>query len=876
MKTLNYKTLQLFQRYIKEVTLVLLLLISFSAEAGNSWSSKKNFGGGDRRNAIGFMIGNKAYIGTGLADGNPTMGIGATKDFWAWDPNTNSWTQKADFGGGERAYAVGFSIGNKGYVGTGENDNGNQNDFWEYDTSSNKWTQKTKYPGSTVEHAVGFSIGNKGYVGTGKLSTGYSTSSQKKDFYEYDPSSDSWSQKADFGGTVRSDAVGFCIGNKGYIGTGISGSNLVKDFWQYDTSSDTWKQKTDFPGLSRYDAVGFSIGSKGYLGIGTHGAAYDLSDFYEYDPNADTWTKKTSYGNSEYGAVAFSNCTNGFIGTGTNYYLGNSGYSDFMEYTPSVTPEAIISASKTELCPGGSVNFADSSTNSPVSWKWTFQGGSPASSTSQNPSNIVYKNPGTYTVTLVSSNQICSSTATQIITVDSLPTISISPTSPKVCAGSSVSISVTGASKYSWSPGTGLSSTKDSIVTANPSSSTNYTVTGTSSVGCVNTANISITVNPKPTVTVNPSSKTICSGDVVPLSANGASTYSWSPSTGLSSTKGASVNATPSNTITYTVSGTDANGCTNTASVPITVNALPNADAGHDVTICGGSTNLLATGGTSYSWSPATGLSCTNCPNPVASPSATTKYTVTVTGANGCSKNAFVTVNITTKITANAGSDSTICNGKSTMLNASGGTGYSWHPVTGLNNPNIANPVASPVTTTTYTVKVTSGTCTPDSDNVTITVNPLPPIPTITANGTTLKSSASSGNQWYMDGNIIAGATSQFYTITQNGFYSVCVTNPNGCSSCSQDTSSTAINESLLDRNIDVFPNPTSGKFSLNTSIYQQKTEMVIFNILSKMVYTGTLYGPRIEIDLSSQPKGAYFLELRNESGIYTKKVVIE
>jgi len=100
---------------------------------------------------------------------------------------------------------------------------------------TNTWTQKTDFGGGIRYRAVGFSIGSKGYVGTGN-----GISSYYKDFWEYNPVLNTWTQKADFGGTGRTGAVGFSIGSKGYIGTGvigqdINGVNLYDtDFWEYD------------------------------------------------------------------------------------------------------------------------------------------------------------------------------------------------------------------------------------------------------------------------------------------------------------------------------------------------------------------------------------------------------------------------------------------------------------------------------------------------------------------------------------------------------------------------------------------------------------------------------------------------------------------
>ena len=159
---------------MKKQPLLLAILLApglTSSWAQDAWTQKADFGGGATYGAVGFSIGSKGYIGTGIV-GN---------DFWEYDPATNGWTQKADFGGGYRAYAVGFSIGTKGYIGTGALDYP-FNDFWEYDPAANAWTQKADMGGAGRAYAVGFSIGTKGYIGTG-----YDYSFYYKDFWEYTP-----------------------------------------------------------------------------------------------------------------------------------------------------------------------------------------------------------------------------------------------------------------------------------------------------------------------------------------------------------------------------------------------------------------------------------------------------------------------------------------------------------------------------------------------------------------------------------------------------------------------------------------------------------------------------------------------------------------
>ncbi|MBX9853122.1 MAG: hypothetical protein K2X86_15370, partial [Cytophagaceae bacterium] len=356
-----------------------------------------------------------------------------------------------------------------------------------------------------------------------------------------------------------------------------------------------------------------------------------------------------------------------------------------------------------------------------------------------------------------------------------------------ICAGSSTNLSASGGVTYSWAPAAGLSNPNIANPVATPAATTTYTVTVTDGAGCSNTDNVTITVNPLPLANAGPDAS-VCAGSSTNLSASGGVTYSWAPAAGLSDPNIANPVATPAATTTYTVTVTDANGCVNTDNVIITVNPLPVADAGPDVTICvGSSTNLSASGGITYSWSPAAGLSNPNISNPVASPIVTTTYTVAVIDGNGCvdTDDVIVTAN---EPTADAGSDVTICEGTGTILNGSGGTTYSWAPGGSLSNPNISNPVASPVTTTTYTLTVTDLMgCTGDAQ-VTIFVNPAP-----IANagpdaamcfGASINLSASGGGTYswapagsLSDPNIANPVATPVATTT----YTVTVTDGNGC-----------------------------------------------------------------------------------------------
>lgn len=312
---------------IQLVVACLLVQIVF---AQGTWTQKADFGGGARTAAVSFSIGNKGYLGTGLNNSHHSM-----NDFWEYNPAANTWTQKADFGGGERANAVGFNIGDKGYLGTGGFD---AKDFWEYDPSANTWTRKADFGGSGRIEAAGFSIGSKGYLGTGYVND---SNIGERDFWEYDPASDTWTEKADVGGNWRFEAVGFSIGNKGYLGTGISNGGEAKDFWEYDPPSNTWIQKADFGGVARSNAVGFNIGSKGYIGCGlrNYNPTTYYKDFWEYDPATNTWIQKADFaGTARTDAVGFSIGGKGYIGTGSEH-ISTDYYKDFWEYTlVAITP----------------------------------------------------------------------------------------------------------------------------------------------------------------------------------------------------------------------------------------------------------------------------------------------------------------------------------------------------------------------------------------------------------------------------------------------------------------------------------------------------------------------------------------------------------
>ncbi len=306
----------------------------------NEWIQKINFAGTARRNAVAFSIGSKGYLGTGN-DG------AYRKDFWEYDPTNDSWTQKADFGGVARAEACGFSIDNRGYIGTGYNGT-YFNDFWEYNPVTNSWTQKANLTASGRRRAVGISIGSKGYIGTGENGT------DKSDFWEYNPATNLWTQKASYLGGTVADAVGFSIGSKGYIGSGEALIfNEREEFYAYDPALNSWSSIADIPD-PRENAVGFSVGDKGYVAMGADPFG-TKDDVYEYDPVSNSWTLKASLPSISDGrvdAVAFAIDGKGYIATGSRNSVSKN---DVFMYNPE--PSILTNTiSPLSFCSGGPVS----------------------------------------------------------------------------------------------------------------------------------------------------------------------------------------------------------------------------------------------------------------------------------------------------------------------------------------------------------------------------------------------------------------------------------------------------------------------------------------------------------------------------------------
>src|SRR6056300_1652075 len=605
-------------------------------------------------------------------------------------------------------------------------------------------------------------------------------------------------------------------------------------------------------------------------------------------PRPFTWSKDgTNYQSDS----SFKNLTSGSY---TFYAKSNSGKISTINVTLT-NPNALSISGGNSVCVGSDITLTGSGTSATTN-AWVSATTSVATITSAGVLTGV--SSGTSVITYTDNNGC---TVTETVTVNALPTVAVSPTSASITSGNSQSLTASGATSYSWSSSTGLSATTGGTVTASPSTTTTYTVTGTDANGCVNTASSTITVGSSLTAGAIAGNTTICSGgDPAAFTSSssasggtGSYTYEWESSTNSGSTWSAisssnsttydvpsgltqttqyrrkvsdgsntaysntltvTVNANPTITssvtsvcdgsdITLTGSGTaattnawvsattsvatitsagvltgvssgtsvitytDNNGCTVTETV--TVNALPTvavSPTSASIT-SGNSQSLTASGATSYSWSPSTGLSATTGGTVTASPTTTTTYTVTGTDANGCVNTASSTITVGSSLTAGAiAGNTTICSGGdpaafTSSSSASGGTGsytYEWESSTNSGSTWSAISSSNSTTydvpsgltqTTQYRRKVSDGSNTAYSNTLTVTVNANPTITssvtsvcdgsdiTLTGSGT-----AATTNAWVSATTSVATITSAgVLTGVSSGTSVITYTDNNGC-----------------------------------------------------------------------------------------------
>lgn len=353
-----------------------------------------------------------------------------------------------------------------------------------------------------------------------------------------------------------------------------------------------------------------------------------------------------------------------------------------------ITPSTItVATSSNTICAGETVTLTSTGA---ATYSWN-PGALTGSSVAVNPTV-------TTTYTVDGDNGFgCIDTKTITVNVNALPTISVAATSTLLCSSGSITLTASGASSYTFNPG----AINGVNAAFNPTISTQYTVTGDNSSGCVNTQTIDITVSPAFTVAATTSSNTICAGATATLTGTGASTYIWNPG----AQSGNTVTVTPTITTTYTVDGDNGLGCFNSDTITITVIPVPSLSiVATSTALCSsGSITLTASGGTTFTWSPVSATTA----SVVDSPTITTTYTVSSENITGCISTETITINVGTNpsITITASPLGTLCAGTTATLTANGAATYTWNPSGAITN-TITD---APSITTTYTITGDNG-----------------------------------------------------------------------------------------------------------------------------------------------------------------------
>lgn len=552
--------------------------------------------------------------------------------------------------------------------------------------------------------------------------------------------------------------------------------------------------------------------------------------------------------------------TNSYVGYGNQYYAKQSGnyyirqnpycgpvYSQTIHVDAGGTalgPALITPLGSTVICQGSGVvlqsNYASCTWN-----------------TGATTQTILATGAGPYSVTNYNS---CSSvtSAPFSLSITPTPVTSFLQTQNAVCFTTGTITLAPGSPSGGYYSGPGVSGTTfDPVLAGAGTHTVSYTVND-ASTGCTGQAIQNIQVDGNPVVSV--------AGPTLVCQGINAVLYQDTPS-GIWNTGASGMILQTTQTGNYYVSRLNACGVSVTSNtLQIAHKPAPVISVSGTSVVCNGHTaSLSASGGNSYTWTPgSTGQSIT------VSPSSTTVYTVLATGSNGCYGYGYhtLTVNPLPLISV---PNATICRGASFTLQATGATTYTWS-----NSQNGSSISVSPTVGTVYQVTGTDQNLCVNTAGSTVTVNAPPPAPLISINGQILQSTPAASYQWYINGSPLAGATSQTCSVTQNGSYTVEITDANGCTALSTafPVTDTGLDKNAMDAGISVFPNPNSGCFTLRLPPHES-IQVKLCNLLGQTVLTSSSSGVTDHL-MQVQESGVYLVEIIWNGRSYIQKLVVQ
>lgn len=446
----------------------------------------------------------------------------------------------------------------------------------------------------------------------------------------------------------------------------------------------------------------------------------DLSQAYKGQINSWLW----DFGNGQTSSQQFPRHT--FPNAGKHpvslTIMTDSGCTASVSRDVTFKPAPIANMVSGEGCVGETIRFEDSSTSnvSPIFYrKWTINGQSSINTTSL---SRQFSQPGTYPAQLLVINDAgCQDSITDWITIHPNPTVHIQGDS-LICKGTHTTLTASGAAVYQWLPSQDTSST----VTVSPAQNTTYTVTAIDSHGCK--ASISHTIQLAPPLPLQVQHNgPVCPGDSVTLQAQTPGQVEWWIA-GQQAGQGKQLYLPLTQSTTVVAQATSVLGCKVTDTVALTTLPKPKAQVmPTQSTICEGNTvALLASGGSQYLWSPAIDLSCTQCPNPLVTPTASRQYTVTVSNQHQCTSTDSVAITFYPKVSVSLSYDSVVCLGDTALVGLAGLQAVQWQPAAAFSCDTCLSTAALFNNTTLVKAQYTDPNGCPGDTSFPITILPAP------------------------------------------------------------------------------------------------------------------------------------------------------